>query len=162
MRQLKISDFLGDRDDYVVLSLFSDTPLSVFKRLNSEFDIPYHISPITKYALKTIPVNLLRASINDLGSVPVGGTPHFQYLTGDREAYTEYYEKYFGVLLTADDSAENFDKMIANFHYGVHDGKRSLIVAEQEGRYYRILDGVHRAAILMHVGTKEALMMEVL
>jgi len=128
------------------------------KEPHPELYVPYYIESFDSYEIREVALESLKANIKGLGFIPISETPHYKYLTGDRNAYIYYQKKYFGVILTVEQTVEVFERLAANFAYGskMASGKISLILAEPlQNDTYRILDGVHRAAILMHEGIKK-------
>jgi FkbM family methyltransferase len=139
-----------------VLKVLGMPPIEHYsRRPHRELDVPFHIRPFDKYAIRDVPIDALRANILGVGLVPVVETPHYKYLVGDEEAYEAYHERYCGHELVEDHFPEAYDRMIASFQYDyvTVDGRRSLILAQRiDDSHYRILDGVHRAAIIKHRG----------
>lgn len=139
-----------------VLKVLGMPPMKHYlRRPNPELDVPFHIRPFDRYAVQDVPMGTLYANILGQGLVPVDQTPHYKYLTGDKRAYEAYHEKHWGRELVEDHFPEAYDQMIAAFQYDcvTGDGHRSLVLAQRiDGSRYRILDGVHRAAILKHRG----------
>jgi len=137
-----------------VLAVLGLPPSEYYERqADCDLDVPYHIRPFDDYQIKQVNVDDLFANI----ITPVDQTPHYKYLVGDKQAYRQYYEKHFGKALTDDHCPEAYDRMAANFEYGRTNevGKRSLILAERlDDEKYKIIDGVHRAAILKHQDVK--------
>lgn len=124
---------------------------------NSDLDVPYHIKPFSNYQIKEVDINELYANIVGIGVIPIVETPHYKYLAGDKACYQAYHSKYFGKQLKEDHFPEAYDLMVKNFKYDyiTKKGKRSLILTKTFGvNKYRILDGVHRAAILKFQGIK--------
>ena len=143
-----------------LLKVLELPPLRYYtRRPHPDLDAPFHLDPFDTYQIADVRVDALRANIPGRGFVPVDQTPHFCYLTGDKEAYERYHQAHFGETLTEDHFSEAFDRMIADFRYDhtTSDGRRSIILASpQADGTYRILDGVHRAAILTHRGVQTA------
>jgi FkbM family methyltransferase len=124
---------------------------------NSELDVPFHIEPFDDYTIKQVNIDNLRANILGLGIVQITQTPHYKYVTGDKSAYCDYLARHLGKELIEDHLPEAYDLMIRNFRYDyiTHNGRRSIILAELfDGNNYRILDGVHRAAVLKRLGVQ--------
>jgi hypothetical protein len=87
----------------------------------------------------------LSANIIDLGCVPIEATPHYAYVEGRKSPYRNYYEAHWGVKLMDDHAPEAFDLLIKGFSY-----YKPIRV---NGK--RIIDGVHRAAILKSRGVED-------
>jgi FkbM family methyltransferase len=141
-----------------VLKVLGLPDLSYYtRRPNDALEAPFHLEPFEHYEIRQVNINDLRANILDVGRVPIDQTPHYHFLTGDRQAYERYYLTYLGTKLTEDHFPEAFDRLAANFNYDfiTPEGRRSLILARrQPDGTYRILDGVHRAAILKFKGVQ--------
>jgi len=141
-----------------VLKVLGLPPRAYYTRQpNTDLDVPFHIEPFDNYLVKEVNTDSLYANILGAGVVQITQTPHYKYLTGDREVYLNYHKKYFGKQLTEDHFTEAYDLMLSNFKYdyATKNGRRSLILAKALGdNKYQILDGVHRAAILKHRGVK--------
>jgi hypothetical protein len=94
--------------------------------------------------MRSAEVGDLLAFILGVGLVPVDQTPHYAYVVGKTFPYRAYYEKHWGVKLVDDHAPEAFDRLIGNFKY-----EKPIRVKGN-----RIIDGVHRAAILAQRGEK--------
>ncbi|MCX6135379.1 MAG: glycosyltransferase [Ignavibacteriales bacterium] len=141
-----------------VLRVLDLPPLDYYTREpNAKLDVPYHIGRFSDYEVKEVDCDSLYANILGSGLVPVSRTPHFLYVTGEREPYDRYHAQHQGIELTDDHFPEAFDRMIQDFRYGLEtaEAKQSLILARQiDAGTYQILDGVHRAAILKSKGVR--------
>ena len=104
---------------------------------------PYHL-PIVNRDMRYVDLDSLRANILGAGLVAIEDTPHYAYLKGDKGTYETYFFKYMGRGLNEDHFPEAFDKLIEQGEY------EPIIVCGT-----RILDGVHRAAILKFRGEKK-------
>jgi len=139
-----------------ILGVLGLPPLPYYKRRpHPDLEGPFHLEPFDDYAVCEVRIDDLRANILGSGLVPIAETPHYHYLLGDRQVYERYHETYLGTKLTEDHFPEAYDRMISAFRYDywTPDGRRSLILAQPEkDGTYRILDGVHRAAILKQRG----------
>jgi len=95
--------------------------------------------------VRTAKMSDLTANIIGVGTCPVKQTPHFKYVSGEKEPYRKYYEKHWGVKLIHDHAPEAFDRLIEDFSY-----KEPIVVSGK-----RIIDGVHRAAVLALNGVED-------
>jgi hypothetical protein len=139
-----------------LLSVLKLPPLSHYQiDPHPSIDAPYHLGRLESLQVVDVDVNSLYASILGRGLMKIKDTPHYKYVVGDKMEYLEYHLNHFGAALTDDHLPESFDKKIGDFKYGkeVKPGKRNLILVKklQDGRL-QILDGVHRAAILVSRG----------
>ena len=124
-----------------VLNVVGLQNLSYFKRNdNNRINIPYYltINNMTPYVVN---IDSLKANILGKGLVHIKDTPHYKYLSGDKDTYENYFLKYFGKELMSDHFPESFDKLI-----DVYDPNylKSFPIINSNGQ---ILDGVHRIAI---------------
>ncbi len=95
--------------------------------------------------IKTVRLDSLRANIIGSGLVSIEDTPHYKFVCGRRALYQKYYDKYFGTRLTDDHAPQAFDLLIKNFKYS-----EPIVVSGN-----KVLDGVHRLAILKKRGVDE-------
>ena len=135
-----------------VLAVLGLPPLAHYEaEAHAEIDAPYHLGPLGPLERQLLPMDTLCANIIGQGLVAVRDTPHYQYALGNQAPYRSYHAEHFGTTLTDDHLPEAFDAMLRDFRYAEPqpNGKRSLVVVRPlgDGRY-RILDGLHRAAIL--------------
>jgi hypothetical protein len=139
-----------------LLAVLGLPPLEVYRREpNPRLNVPYHIEPFADFEIKELPLSALRASILGRGLVPIEETPHYKYLTGDAAAYHSYHGAHMGQLLTDDHFPAAFDRLRAQFDPDRTEwqGKLNLLLVVPLGDgTYRLLDGVHRAALLRHLG----------
>jgi 2-polyprenyl-3-methyl-5-hydroxy-6-metoxy-1,4-benzoquinol methylase len=106
---------------------------------------------ITGYAGRTVKHTLVK----------LRDTPHFQYVCGNQAPYLQYLETYgIDVGFGAEHSRENFERLLsANEKYLEGAYSSNYIICEQvntkTGVIAVILDGVHRASILLAQGIRE-------
>jgi hypothetical protein len=121
------------------------------------FEKPYHLHRPRQYSFQQIPISLLYANILGYGNsqaskklTAVKDTPHFRALSSDMNIYKNYLYQFRYKYLCDDYSIEKFcalkEMSIAQLKL------LSPILVEPFGTgSYRILDGVHRAAVhLLH------------
>jgi len=123
---------------------------------NLPFEKPYYLKTPESYIYKTIMIEKLRASILDDSDnrsiihkmTKISETPHYLSLNQGTDDYRNYLEKFKYTLLTPDYSWENFNRLN---ELNVNQIKRfDRIIVKSESDYYRILDGVHRAAVSLN------------
>lgn len=131
---------------------------------NRDYDLPYHLGPITACREVELPLEQIHARILGLGIIPIEQTPQFRFVAGEREPYLHYYARHFGKELNDDHSAAAFDRLIKEFDYGRpgRNGKPGLLVVSRQQDGYILHDGVHRAAILKHRGVAKVRVVEIL
>lgn len=90
--------------------------------------------------------------------VKIGNTPHYAFLKGNERKYRQYLEKYGrDVGYTLEHSVESFKELInSKERYLESKYKSNFIVCESVNRFFSekivILDGVHRASLLLYQG----------
>lgn len=147
------------------LQLLGLPPIAFYRRKpHPDFDLPYHLEPFECYQLVEIPLESIRACILGKGVVPLEQTPHYQYVTGDKEPYIQYHRRHFGLQMTDDHLPANFDRLIREFDIERvrRGGNHSPLVVTRQGKTCVIQDGVHRAAILKHLGVPTVRVLEIL
>ena len=124
------------------------------------FEKPYYLETPETYIYKTVMIEKLRASILDdsdgKGIIhhirKISETPHYRSLKQGTDDYRNYLEKFKHTLLTPDYSCENFKKLN---ELNVNQIKKfDRIIVKSESDYFRILDGVHRAAVSLNHNLK--------
>jgi hypothetical protein len=139
-----------------LLAVLGLPSLEVYRREgNPRIHVPYHIQPFADFEEKELPLAALRASILGRGLCPIEETPHFRYLEGDEAPYRAYHAAHMGQLLTDDHFPAAFDRLRDTFDPDLTSwqGRRNLLLAVPLGDgHYRLLDGVHRAALLHKLG----------
>ena len=119
---------------------------------NPAIDTSPYLSPFN-FDVQEVSLNDLLVSHVNAGCVPVEQSFHYGYVTGDFQAkkmYEDYWNTHWGIFLLEDHSPQAFDRLINRFEYSGQ--LPNLIVVRREGNKYRILDGAHRAAILLSKG----------
>jgi hypothetical protein len=80
-------------------------------------------------------------------------TPHYKYLLGNyKTEYNKYILNNLGKIITYDNMSGSYDKLIKNFNYGfVIENEPSFIICSYNHKVkkYQIIDGLHRACILI-------------
>ncbi|MFQ5681794.1 MAG: hypothetical protein ACE5HC_00845 [Candidatus Binatia bacterium] len=143
--------------DYLVKMLGDSRGLKFLGEDSSglPFRKPYHIPRPSAYAFKSLPVEGLWASILvDLESrvdktklVKIGETPHFQTLTNGGTAYVDYLRHFRHTWLTDDHTWDKLLHMNQLSERRIKDFDPILVTQVPEG--FKILDGVHRAAVTL-------------
>lgn len=119
--------------------------------------VPYHLPPFESFELRSVELAELWTRLADRSVVRVDDTPHARYLRGEVDAYARYYELHVGREICDDHTAAKFERMRLAFDYPrTVDGKRAYILVIWSEDRLMVLDGNHRAALLMHAGAHEA------
>ena len=86
-------------------------------------------------------------------------TPHYKYLLGNyKTEYNKYILDNLGKIITCDNMSGSYDKLIKNFKYGIIiENEPSYIICTYipKIKKYQIVDGVHRACILIKNNVKK-------
>jgi len=127
---------------------------------NLPFEMPYYLKKPDTYIYKTILIDKLRASILDDSDGKsfihhirkITETPHYQSLSQGPDDYRKYLEKFKYTLLTEDSYWGKFKKLNELHTDQIKEFDRIIVTCESD--YYRILDGVHRAAVALYHNLK--------
>ena len=128
------------------------------ERSGLTFNKPYHIDQPDVFTFRTIEMRQLRANIlTDFSAgvvkvslVKIEQTPHYRALQNGSEVYRDYLKRFRFTLLTDNHSWENLCRMSSLTEQQIKSFD-PIIVTPVTG-YYRILDGVHRAAVAAYRG----------
>lgn len=139
------------------------------KKPNAIIDAPYYMDYFHEFTVKIIEMNSLYCNIATdqngvfkLKTVPVRESPHCAFVRGDKMPYGQYLESFQGGLLTEDYSPERFQNLQKKLTYPDYgSGLPYIIVQKTEGKRYIILDGVHRASILVGRNVSRVIVAEV-
>lgn len=126
-------------------------------------DTPDHLPPQKQWTLKQIDLSKVYARIatppgrdtkHDV--MPIGQTPHALHLAGDPEAYETYWQTHRGTRLQEDHAPQAFTKLNEQLDYlGPGHPDSYLLLDPMDDERYVLLDGAHRAAILLSQGVKQ-------
>jgi len=119
--------------------------------------VPYFIPALGSHELIDVTIDALRTPLPDQSLVAVRDTPHFKYLNGEHGEYEAYFDAHVGREICEDHSSFAFDQLHDEFDYPHQVGKKqAFILVQRSGDgVYRILDGNHRAALLLQQGHTE-------
>jgi len=96
--------------------------------------------------------NILKGNINSFRTetIKIEKTPHYAFLFGDKTVYKNYINKFLGGPLRCDYNINNFSKLSRTMCYLRYPYSTSYIITKEiEPNKYLILDGLHRASILL-------------
>jgi len=120
----------------------------------SEIGMPYHIEGVHSYTVEEMDLEKLTCGIAsgdrwvfDIKIRPIIESPHYKFLQGNENVYSNYIEKYFGTALKDDYSTEKFQNLKLNFD--PYSSGNFIVVKKYKSHMY-VLDGLHRASILLH------------
>lgn len=139
-----------------IWSLVEGLPeMKVFEPRLAEYPglLPWYLPGLGDYTIKDVDIGTLRCTQmtdEDNIVVPLAESVFYRFLTGDRGAYIRYWQKFGGRRLLQDYSAGKFDDLNQELKYPPRKGLDYIIVTDDG----IILDGNHRAAILLARGEK--------
>ena len=125
------------------------------------FEKPYHIPRPRQYSFQQIPLSLLYAHILGYGKnheskqlTAVKDTPHFRALSSNMNIYKDYLYQFRFKYLRDDYSIEKF---LALKEMSMEQLKLlpPILVEPLATGSYRILDGIHRAAVYLFHGSEK-------
>jgi len=151
-----------EQADYVLKKLGYRNGVQMFKKItNKTLSLPYYIKSFDEYIIRDVEFSQIYCNIlygsNDnykKVSVSIGKTPHFAFLKGKQKKYKNYIEEFVGRQLVCDYSEEKFKRLSKNFKYLKTPYKNSYILVKkmQDGKGYKIIDGVHKSSIIKYKG----------
>lgn len=106
------------------------------------------ISTLRELPIDSVSIRLLDEE-GGLVELPIGETPHYQFLMNGSPEYRNYWKRHCGTLLIEDHSPITFKKLAEDFNYLCAPYEHSYIKVDRE---YKSLDGDHRLAILKAQG----------
>ena len=123
-------------------------------------DTPDHLPPIRHWTLQRIDLSKVYARVaNAPGDavphrvLPLNQTPHALHLDGDTEPYEQYWHANRGVRFFDDHAPQAFDRLAKQLDYlGQAYPDSYLLLKPLDDERYILLDGLHRAAILLTQG----------
>lgn len=143
--------------NYILNYLGVNQGIDIFRSTINYLNIPYHLKKIDVdniTVIKHVKISDLFANIiqeeNGVVStkiVPLHKTPQYDFVSGNVNAYKSYLNKYQGEYLKDYYSIKKFKTLLNTFNY--YDST-DFILVESYMSSYKILDGVHRASILLH------------
>ncbi|AKF24140.1 hypothetical protein YH65_01005 [Sulfurovum lithotrophicum] len=156
--------------DYILKYLSFKEGVKIFQSRNKYLSLPYYIDKINKLKIKKIPINALICNIAvgknrydcSTTSTNIMNSPHFQGLTKDISIYKEYIDKYIGGVLTEDYYPERLIALSDKLEYLQNDYCNAYIVVKKVNNDYLILDGLHRASVLLSRDMKKIIVGEVI
>ena len=138
---------------HAIWPLFGLMPIAHYARKSASYpDWPWYLDIPAEFDIVDVAIRDLWVLLSGVPSLEVPLEESFQYLyvNGDKQPYIDYWQEHRGVKLLTDGTPEKFDEMIANFRYPF--SPMAYIIIRKDGR---ILDGTHRAAILLYSGAEK-------
>jgi len=123
--------------------------------------LPYHMPKYYNTRVKEYDITDLLVGIaySDRGNkiIPIKETPHYKYVTGDKEEYIKYWDTWKGIKLLEDHSPKKFDGLIEWFNLEKYNGSKEFIVVNDT----IVIDGAHRLSILANSGVEKITVIDV-
>ena len=126
-------------------------PMYFYQRLARQtVEVPHHISVPATCQIRTVAIAALRANILGKGLVSITHTPHFAFVSGDEDAYRQYYHQHCGKAFTDGHSCACFRRTLQLFNPKAYPYQpaKYIVVNAAAHNTWQIADGVHRSAIL--------------
>jgi hypothetical protein len=146
---------------HMILKYLGLGGLRWLKKKHSILEVPFYVKECREFVIKDIPAESLVCNVADgdpenphkRKCISVKQSPHYLALTGNPDAYQKYVGKFFRRKFTEYYCLDTFEKLADNFEYLAHPYCTHYIAVRQlnDGRY-RIIDGLHRAAIMCYKG----------
>lgn len=153
-----------EQTDYMLKYLGYATGVDALKK-NGMFGLPYHIGHYTHFKLKYMNVEDLYINmIIGKGStklVSIFESPHYRGIMEDIMIYKNYINKYRGTFLQDYYSVDKFKSIFDKFDYQKYMEDASYVTVKKSENVYVILDGAHRASIMLAKGIKDIVVIEV-
>lgn len=140
-----------------------DKGVSLFKNSIGFIDVPYYLDKYNVFKIKEIEIKDLYCNIVEgdtwsnftLSSKRIHESPQYLGLTGGISIYAEYINKFRGGALQADYNLEKFVSLSKDFNYLAAPYENSYVMVELIEKKLVIVDGLHRACILLKNGFKK-------
>ncbi len=126
-------------------------------------DLPNYIRPYQNITIKKVDIDsidcrILKGDRFEFQTVivPIAESPHYKSISENTNIYEDYLDSFLGGPLTQDYSLKRFLKLDRHLDYlGEANPTGYVTVEEQKNSRYLILDGLHRASILLKRGIKQ-------
>ena len=150
--------------DYMLKYLGFADGVNILKKTGL-FHLPYHINQYSQFKLKNVKLaDLYVNKIEDDGSticIHIKESPHFRGITEDMSIYATYLKKNRGKLLQDYYSERKYNHIYQNFDYQEYLKSGAYVIIKKIKGVYIILDGAHRASVMLAKGIEEAAVIEV-
>ena len=149
---------------HLILQYLGFEGVQSLRKKHPIIDVPFYVAKCSEFEIKNVPIEAIVCNIADgdpkkpgkKKNIPIKESPHYAGASGNTGVYEQYLEKYFRTGFSDYYTAERFGKLAENFEYLASPYETHYIaVRELEDGRYRIIDGLHRAAILCHKGVKQ-------
>ena len=146
---------------HMILKYLGLGGLQWLKKRHSILEVPFYVKECREFVIKNVPIESLVCNIADgdpdnprkRKCISIRQSPHYFALTGNHCIYQEYIDRFFRREFADYYSLERFQKLADNFEYLAAPYSTHYIAVRQlnDGRF-RIIDGLHRAAIMCYEG----------
>lgn len=131
--------------------------LGYLQKTNGVINLPPYLAKYKNFVIRNVSVDSLVCNIvvgepenYRKKTVVIKDSPQYGALAGDVKSYEDYICKYRGRALTADYSVEKFMGLAKNFEYLAPPYSTDYIAVYRKDGKFLVVDGLHRAAIMMH------------
>lgn len=143
-------DRLGECDP-ICQHITGYQPQYFYKRIvHNTVEVPHHVQLSSTCCVQVVALAALRTHVLGKGVVPVADSPHYAFVSGNEDAYREYYSRHCGKEFTDGHSSACFRRTLVTFNptaypYNPH---QYIVVKAASGDTWQIVDGAHRSAVL--------------
>jgi len=146
---------------HMILKYLGLGGLQWLKKKHSILEVPFYVKECNAFVIKKVPVESLVCNIvegdpdnpHKKRGVVIKQSPHYLALAGNPDAYQKYVERFFRRKFTEYYCLDTFRKLADSFEYLAPPYSTHYITVRQlDNGKYRIIDGLHRAAIMCHKG----------
>jgi len=146
---------------HLILQYLGFEGVQSLRKKHPIIDVPFYVAQCRKFVIKNVPIEAIVCNIADgdpknpgkKKNIPIKESPHYAALAGNPGVYEQYLEKFFRMEFSDYYSVERFRSLARSFEYlsppyGVH----YIVVRQTDDGKFRIIDGLHRAAIMCYKG----------
>ena len=154
--------------DYILKYLSFPEGVKMFETTEYPVKLPYYIKNDRNIKIRRLPLSDLTANIvvgenrYDYTIVPMEleETPHYKGLTKNIEIYDDYIKRFLGGPLTEDYHGGKLLELYRNMRYLGKGYENCFVVVKRKGSRYVVMDGLHRASVLLARREKEIIVAE--
>ena len=115
--------------------------------------VPWHIRNPKIVNISFVDIHELNVNIVGKTHCKLEDTPHYKYVSGNKEIYKTYYTKYIGEYLQDNHTCQQYDILINRFNaHQYNNESKHLIIIDKSNT---VLDGLHRLSILKYNGIQK-------
>lgn len=150
--------------DHMLKCLGYELGIDTFRK-KSLIGLPHHIKATRCMRIKKVALTKLYSGTiidNEYRVVLLSDTPQYRGISDSIKKYEDYLDKYRGTFLCDYYSVEKYQFLLHNFQKTEYNKLKNLVVIKKDGEKYVILDGVHRASILLARNVEETYVLELM